>query len=244
MKAIRTLLVDDEIGALSALKSIIEAESPELEIIGTARSVDEAYQLSRSLLPELIFLDIQLRDQSGFDLLEKNFEHHFEVIFVTAYDQYAIEAFKKNALSYLLKPVSFDELSRVKERALKILSSSLNQTSNYGSIKLPPPARIAIPDTSGIEYFRHDEVIYVKADGSYCTLVLKDHRKKTLSRPLRYIEDKIPQELFVRVHRSYLVNTQYILKWEKSDGGSLVLSDQSIIPISRSGRKLLSRILE
>lgn len=243
MKVIKTFLVDDEIGALTALMTIIERESPELEIIGTASSVKEAHQQIQVLKPELLFLDIQLRDRTGFDLLNMGFDFDFEVIFVTAYDQYAIEAFNQNALSYLLKPISFEAIQRVKERTIKFIRSSSQEKSSLEKAKQIFTNRIGLPDTSGIEYIDPKEIICIEADGSYCKLTLLEKRSKTLSRPLKYIEDQLPREQFLRIHRSYLININYIHKWDKTSGGSIILSNQMNIPVSRSGRKLLSGII-
>lgn len=243
MKKIKTFLVDDEIGALTALMTIIETESPELDIIGTARSVQEAYQQIKVLQPELIFLDIQLRDQTGFDLLNLPFDFNFEVIFVTAYDQYAIEAFNKNALSYLLKPISFDSIQRVKDRAIKFIRSNSQEKSSLQKARQLFAQRIALPDSTGVEYIDPKAIICIEADGSYCKLHLTEKRKKTLSRPLKYIEDQLPKEQFLRIHRSYLINIGHIQKWDKTSGGSIILGNQMNIPVSRSGRKLLAQIM-
>ena len=243
MNKIKTLLIDDEQGALTALRTIIETESPELDIIGTAGSVDEAYQKIRTLQPELIFLDIQLRDQTGFDLLNLNFSYDFEVIFVTAYDQYAIEAFKENALSYLLKPVDFDEIARVRDRAIKIIQNKSESKSSLQKARQLFSNRIALPDTLGIEYINPDEIIYAEADGSYCKIFLTERRKKTLSKPLKYLENQLLSGSFLRIHRSYLVNINHINRWDRTSGGTIILSNQQGIPVSETGRKLLTDIL-
>ncbi len=240
MRRIKTFLVDDEPGALNALESMIIAESPQLEIIGCSGNVDDAYVQIKRLQPELIFLDIQLRDQTGFDLLNMKFEHPFEVIFVTAYDQYAIQAFDKNALSYLLKPMSFESLSRVTERATKVLLSSDRSASSVVKARSVFKDRIAIPHGSSIEYLAEDELIYAKADGSYCEIYLVDGRCRTLSKPLKYITSCIESPDFFRPHRSYLVNTAFIRKWDKADGGNIILKDGTLIPLSKEGRKALA----
>jgi len=238
MRKVKTFLVDDEVGALKALELIIKEDSPELEIIGKASSVDEAYEKMTELQPELLYLDIQLRDQTGFDLLKREFKFDFEVIFITAYDQYAIEAFNNNALSYLLKPISFDAFDRVKQRALKILQSGSNESST-AKAKKAFSNRLPIPQSSFIEYLVIDEIMYIKADGSYCEIYLKENKKKTISRPLRYIEDRIKSDSFIRVHRSYLVYASYIKRWEKIGSGILTLHNEQVIPVSRNGRKTL-----
>ncbi|MEL6865254.1 MAG: LytTR family DNA-binding domain-containing protein [Bacteroidota bacterium] len=244
MRSINTFLVDDEMGALQALSAIIQQDSPELNIIGMAQDVPSAFAQIQKLQPQLIFLDIQLRNQTGFDLLSQFDKIPFEVIFVTAYDQYAIEAFNQNDLSYLLKPVSFTALDRVKKRVLKILQ----QQSTYQEQKTTPASlqdkRIAIPQSFGKEYLLQEEILYIHAAGSYCQVYLTNNRVKTLSRPLRYMADKLEGNTFIRPHRSYLVNVQHIQRWDKTDGGLLVLSDKTRIPVSRQGRKVLHQYLK
>lgn len=241
MQSIKTFLVDDEIGALNALEYILSDAAPELDIIGKARTVSDAFDKICLTKPELVFLDIQLVNQTGFDLLRKPFNFHFEVIFVTAFDQYALEAFKNNALSYLLKPISYSDVEHVLKRTLQLFNSQRPQS--FQKINEIFRNRLAIPQSSGIEYLDLDEVLYVEADGSYCTIYLTKNRKKTVSRPLRFIEESIYNDLFIRVHRSYLINATYIRKWEKIQGGYLVLENQAHIPISKNGRAILSSIL-
>lgn len=242
MKTIKTFLVDDETGPLSALKSLIEKGSPELEIVGTAKTVDEAYRQLQLLRPQLVFLDIQLYEQTAFDLLDMPFDFEFEVIFVTAYEEYAIKAFEKNALSYLLKPVSEEDLQRVKKRAIRMLQSGIRSRSE--AVKHLFSDRIAIPQRNSVEYIYPNEIIYIKADGSYCELYLTSGRKKVISRPLKFISDRILENYFFRVHRSYVVNINHISKWDKTSGGALIVSNQASIPLSRSGRKALAAIME
>lgn len=242
MRKIKTFLVDDEIGALTALKTILEKDSPELEIVGYASNVEDAFQQISFLRPELVFLDIQLIDSTGFDLLNKQFSFEFEVIFVTAYDQYAIKAFENNALSYLLKPVSFSAIENVMQRVLKVLRNESTVTTNL-QVRSLFRDKVAIPQSQGVEYLEQKKIIYLKADGSYCEIHLTDKKKKTVSRPLRFVESRLKTDSFIRVHRSFLVNIDFIKEWKKSDGGIVILTDGSQIPISKTGRKLLMEII-
>lgn len=240
MKPIRACIVDDELGALQALESIIKAESPEIEIVGSARNVADAHSMVTELEPELLFLDIQLRDQTGFDLLNMPFNHVFEVVFVTAYDEYAIQAFEKNALSYLLKPMSFEAFDRVKQRAIQVIRAKDGKSDSLTKARDVLKNRIAIPHASSIEYLMEEELVYAKADGSYCEIHLRDGRTKTLSKPLKFLSDCIDSSAFFRPHRSYLVNAAFIQKWDKSEGGNIVLRDGTSIPLSKEGRKTLA----
>jgi len=238
---IKTLIIDDEMGARKAMKAIVE-EYPEFDVIGEADSVDTAYQKIMELKPDLIFLDIQMHDQTGFDLLAKNFDTSFEVVFATAYDQYAIEAFKSQALSYLLKPISFDEFEVIKNRIVEIVHSKKNSQNSIGSIKTVLNGRISIPHGSSIEYINPCDIMYIEADASYCHIRMINGEIKTISKPLKFVADRIHSENFVRIHRSFFINLEQIIKWDKADGGSLVMSNNDRLPLSREGKKLLRNI--
>lgn len=240
MKTIRTFLVDDEAGALQALQAIIAESAPGLEIIGTAGNVEDAHSGICRLEPDLLFLDIQLGEQTGFDLLNKNFDSGFEIIFVTAYDQYAIEAFRNNALSYLLKPVIPGDLEKAVKRAAALIRLKENSEPSIGRIRALFRNRVAITQGSSVEYLNPDEIIYIKADGSYCEVYLADGKMKLISKPLKFLEERIHSGPFFRAHRSYLVNAAFIHSWDKTDGGSLIMAGGSVIPLSAEGRKLLA----
>jgi len=241
MKKISVFLVDDETGALQALQAIIAEGAPEFEIAGSARNVEDAHRLVSALRPELLFLDIRLQDQTGFDLLRKGFDFEFEVIFVTAYDQYAIQAFRSSALSYLLKPVSFDDFEKAKQRAIKIIRSGKRDETSVSRVSEVFKKKIAIAQGSSIEYLDPEEIIYLKADGSYCEVHMTSG-KKMISRPLKFLEQRIRSGRFVRAHRSYLVNAAFIRRWDKADGGSLILQNGENIPLSREGRKRVAEL--
>lgn len=240
MKKVKTFLVDDEIGALDSLQAILSAKCPELEVVGKANRLSDAYRQMQVLKPELVFLDIQLKNHSGFELLEMEFDFSFEVIFVTAHDQYAIEAFNKNALSYVLKPISFNDIVRARDRALKVIRSEDFSAKNSRKRNQIFSNKIPLTDSSGTEYFETEEIVFIKADGSYSEVNFNNSRTKTISRPLKYIERLLPTETFVRIHRSYIVNINHITKWSKSEGGYLKLSTDQEVPISRSGAKALN----
>ncbi|MEZ4720712.1 MAG: LytTR family DNA-binding domain-containing protein [Flavobacteriales bacterium] len=233
------ILIDDELGALEALKSIINLTAPEFRIIGTANTVDEGFKLIQRLKPDLVFLDIQLKKQTGFDLLEMPFDCEFEVVFVTAYDEYAIKAFEKNALSYLLKPLSVDQFKRVKERIIRIVSSSKSEINIDKILN----GKLAIPNGSVVDYVDPSDILYIKADGSYSEVYTLHGSKILISKSLGMLEPKLNTSEFFRPHRSFIVNHHHVMRWNKSDGGWLVMKNFHEIPISKGGRDLVEKHL-
>ncbi|MEQ9186883.1 MAG: LytTR family DNA-binding domain-containing protein, partial [Cryomorphaceae bacterium] len=198
---------------------------------GTARSVDDAIAARRHTKPELLFLDIQLKQRSGFEILEHEFEFPIEVVFVTAYDQYAIQAFKNQALSYLLKPVDFNEFEVIIKRAQQILQGTIVRDAEVSPIK------ISIPRESETLYLPIDELIYVEASGSYCEVHTSSKGILLVSKPLKFIEDQLEGGELIRSHRSYLVNPHFIESWSKTSKQALKLKTGQVVPISRDGKK-------
>lgn len=237
---IRSVLVDDEVGALNATRSILERTAPEFIVVGEASNVSEAYDIIVRERPSLVFLDIQLKDQTGFDLLQMPFDFEFEVVFVTAYDEYAIRAFEMQALSYLLKPVSIQSFLKVKARVMRVLGNHDQLSSRKLNAILGD--KIAVPNGSAVDYLAPNEIIYIKADGSYSQIFLVDGSKVLLSKGLSHLEQRLKSDTFLRPHRSYLVNCSYVKRWNKADGGWLVVSNNDKIPISRSGRAAVETI--
>jgi len=240
---ITVFIVDDEIKAQEALKSILAEDAPEFTLIGSAQTIKEAYVKINQLKPDVVFLDIELQHEMGFDLLNLQYNCHFETVFVTAHDQYSLAAFKSNALSYLLKPITFSEFNRVKQRILQVISqqSNLENRSNY--LSSGEWNRISVPTGNRIEFFEEESIIMIQADRSYCTIHLYGGETKTVSKPLAYFAKHVSPNNFLRIHRSYLVNIKHIQAWDKVDGGRLILRNTSV-PVSTEGRKALHQLLD
>lgn len=198
--------------------------------------------------PDLVFLDIQMPQMSGFDVLKTISSFSFEVIFVTAFDQYAIKAIRFSALDYLLKPVGIDDLreaiDRVKERLEKRSSSMYYQSVLHNvSNKDGKMDRIAVPTSDGIEFFRINHIIYCKADGSYITLILKGNVSKIVSRNLKDFETYLSDAGFCRVHHSFLINLDHVKKYIKGEGGYVILTDDHHVDISRRKKEEFMNLL-
>lgn len=209
-KSIRALIVDDERPARKGLRILLEPFL-QIEIIGEAASVTEAVQLIRDLSPDLVFLDIQMPGQSGFDLLSR-VEVNFSVIFVTAYDEFTIRALKMNALDYLLKPVSHDCIRNSISKLINdtSLASSQQKTStfNYND-------RVFLRADQAYHMVKVDQIISIKAEGDYSKVSLCNNQSLIVLKTLKEWEQILPANYFVRIHRSSIINIEYIIRIEK-----------------------------
>jgi two-component system, LytTR family, response regulator len=235
---IRTLIIDDEADARHVLRLALTRFFPEVTIIGVCESPEQGLEAIRTLQPDLLFLDVQMPHLSGFDLLKLVSPFNFEVIFVTAHDQYAIKAIRFSALDYLLKPVDTDDLRAAIEKA-KIRLVQKNTYHQYQSVlhnighKAGKIDRLAVPTFEGIEFFNTADIIYCQADGNYTTLFLTGNRRKLISRNLKDLEHFLTEPDFCRVHHSSLIHLKHVQKYVKGEGGYVILSDNHHVDISR-----------
>lgn len=234
----RTLIVDDEKQAVSALKSDIIHHCPGLVIVGEAYSVKEAVSKIQSLQPDLLFLDIQLMDGTGFDVLDSIGKQKVKVIFTTAHSHFAIKAIKFSALDYLLKPIDADELVAAVKRATDETASQ-QSAEQYDVLKQqinPQPGgekKIVLKDSKSIYFVSVSAIIRCEANGSYTEVLLADSTKITVSKPMKELESMLDAYGFIRTHHSHLVNLHHIKRIDKTDGGAIQLSDGSSVPISQ-----------
>lgn len=245
MSHLKVLLVDDEQEACNNLQNILlEYIDKDIEIIGSAYNTREAEAKITAFRPDAIFLDIEMANENAFQFLERIQPINFEIIFVTAYDEYAIRAFKLNAVDYILKPISIDELAEaVKKLREKLTLKKLlhQQTSAYGElaeqiIDKKKQHQIILRDKNDLEVVPFKNIIYVKAMGSYSKIFfLKDGQEKNLimSRSIADYEEMLPGYSFFRAHKSYLINCQYVKRILKDDQLSVLLTSGAILPVSR-----------
>ncbi|WP_298781482.1 LytTR family DNA-binding domain-containing protein [uncultured Polaribacter sp.] len=246
MKKLTSIVVDDIPEALNMLVYDIETYHPEIEVIGTAKSVVEASKILRKKQPDILFLDIMLGDGTGFDILEIVPNLQSKIIFVTASDEFAIKAFKFAAIDYILKPYSNEDLAISIKKAkaqitpnkeqLTVLQNSINKTTNYKQ-------KISLYTSEKIIVIELSEIIYCKSDNNYTTFFLKSKKKILVSKTLKYYADMLKEHNFLRVHQSYLINSKYIKEFIKSDGGYLILNDNSNIPVSVRKKNEVIKIL-
>jgi len=244
----RAILVDDELANLENLQVLLAKNCSEVKVVAVANNNDDAFEKVNLHRPDLLFLDIQMGKTTGFDLLNKLIEKTFEVIFVTAYDNYGIQAVKFAALDYLLKPVDPDELKAAVTKAENRMVSKINgEQLNFllNQIKRTEPAvpKIALPQQHEIRYVSVDDVVRCVADNTYTFFYLSSGEKILISKPLKEYSDLLKPQGFVRAHQSHLVNPKFVKSWLKEDGGLLLMNNGDKIPVSKPNREMVKAVL-
>ena len=244
----RAILIDDEISNLENLRTLLEKHCPQVTIMATAQSVCAAVDAIEKFLPDLVFLDIQMGEQTGFDVLKLLPRRNFEVIFVTAYDQYGIQAVKFAALDYLLKPIDIEELIDAVHKAEYKLATQI-KTSQLDfllqQLKKPDTnvSTIALQMQSEIRYVTLSEIIRCEADNTYTYFFLANSEKILVSKSLKEYADLLRPNGFLRTHQSHLVNPKYVKSWLKEDGGILLLTTGEKIPVSKPNKETVKQAL-
>ncbi len=237
---LKTIIVEDEQTSREILKSYLTKYCPTVKVVGEAENIDEAMILIRNNELDMVFLDVEMPYGSGFDLLEKLGNTNFEVVFVTAYNQYAIDALNKHASYYLLKPISIDELIKAVDYVTKIKVSESQLQDTVLVPKLNPiNQKITIPTQDGFEVLQMQDIMYCKADDNYTEIYLENNQKKLVSKTLKYFEDVLKENSFARIHKSFLVNVAYIASYKKGKGGTVYLSNGKELSVSASKKATL-----
>jgi two-component system LytT family response regulator len=234
---ITALIVDDEERGIIALQQLIERYCKEVKVEGIATNIADAETLVKSKTPDVVFLDIEMPGGTGFHLLERFEEIKFEIIFVTAYQEYAVKAIKCSALDYLLKPVKIGELQSAVDRVRKRLSEGINEAGKYHFFKTiinqPNPfKKIILSTLEGYYPVGFEDIIYCKADDSYTHFYLSGNKRYVVSKHLKEFDDMLTSYHFYRIHKSYLVNLNHIERISKADGFSVVMSNGDDLPVS------------
>jgi len=246
MRSYRAIIVDDEPKGVAVLSKLIQLYTPTLEVVGTAGDIATAQFLIRSCQPEIVFLDIKMNRESGFDLLEEERQHLFSVIFVTGYEEYAIAAIRAGAVDYLLKPVSVDELKQAVSRAQAKIdrdnhnSSAVDATPNTNN---DVDGVLAIHQHQQVILIQPDEVVYAISDRRYCKVHLQDDTVLTVAKSLSELEKLWADKLFCRVSRGVLVNIIHIKSYSKHGPGLITITSGKTFPISRRKKSEVIRIL-
>ena len=237
-----TLIVDDEPDAVHFISSIIREYCPRLEIIGTAFSVKEGIKIILEKDPKLVFLDVEMPHGNGFDLLSQFPKKSFDVIFVTAFNHYAIRAIKFSAVDYILKPINIGEFREAVEKVIRKQTSSSHRNESYSSLlenlKAVSPFRLAIPTGTGMEYLKTQEIIRIEADRSYSWFFLLDKRKILVSKNLKEYQELLNDSNFFRTHNSHLINLEHVRRYIRQEGGSIEMIDGTQVPLSRTRKDL------
>ncbi|MBN8698560.1 MAG: response regulator transcription factor [Chitinophagales bacterium] len=235
---LKTVIVDDDFRDRDILKQLLERYCPdEVEVAGSASNVAEAFLLIAEKKPGLVFLDIELGSESGFDLLKKFTQYPFRVIFATAHDQYAIQAIKFNALDYLLKPIEIAELvnavQKVKESGHLSLDAELKNLVENLAHPHHKSNRVAIPVSNGYKMISVESILFCEAKKEYTYIHCRDQPTICSSVNLGEYEMLLANYSFCRVHHSFLVNKEHVKQYNKGEGGELLLENNMTIPVSR-----------
>ncbi len=236
---ISVFIVDDEPRAIESLKKTFADFLPNVVVLGSANSVDDAYEGICRLHPQLVFLDIEMGSQNGFDLLEKFDAINFQVAFVTAHEEFALRAIKFSALDYIIKPAGISDLKTLiqkVEQMPKQSSENLKVKQMFGNFLTQDKNehKITVAISEGYEFIKVNDIYYLKADGSYTIFCLKDGKKLTTSKSLKFFESILDGYGFFRIHNSTLINIKYIKRISKAAGGSVIMEDKEEFSISKS----------
>lgn len=244
---ITCILVDDELKSRESLKILIEDFCDNIEVKALCQNVAEAMEAVRLYKPDVVFLDIQLQRETGFDLLTKLDNINFEVIFTTAYSEYAIKAFKFSAIDYLLKPIDIEDLKRAISKVEKRVGDSLGQRIQQLMSNLKSSSaenyKLALPTTDGLIFVKVSDILYCEASSNYTEITLTDNKKYIVSRTLKEYEDLLTEYDFFRIHNSFLINLNAVKKYVRGEGGYVIMmNDKSLDVSKRKKESFLSRI--
>ncbi|WP_375444629.1 LytR/AlgR family response regulator transcription factor [uncultured Fibrella sp.] len=250
---LRTVIIDDEPDNVQLLALQLTRHCPQLELVGQFTDSPSALPALRTLRPDLVFLDIEMPMLNGFQLLEQLGEFAFQVVFVTAYNQYAVRAFRFAALDYLLKPVDTIDLVNTVRRAeqasltttltgstqLELLRAWYPQQHLPGNVPAALPTKMALPHANGLTFVATSQVLYAESDSNYTNFVLTTGEKYLVSKTLGDVQEMLESRNFLRVHRQYVVNLDHIKRLVKGEGTYLVLTNGTSIPVSRQQKDRL-----
>lgn len=250
---ISALLIDDDKNLRNAMKGLLALYAPGIYILGEADSVGSGILAIEVYRPDVVFLDIQLGDGTGFDILEqyalKNGSLASNVVFITAHEQYALKAFRFSALDYLLKPVDPEELRKVAEK----INKTVTPNNNFAHIdlllenirkKVDKFKRIALSTSDGIHLFEVSDIIRLESQDNYTKFYIRNHKPVLIAKTLKEYEDLLSEQGFERIHQSHLINLAFLKSYIKKDGGYAVMADNSNLPISQRKKERLQELLK
>ncbi|QCX40427.1 response regulator transcription factor [Aureibaculum algae] len=241
---LKALIVEDELYIRKGLISMVESLNKDIEIIGECESVKDAVTVTKACKPDLIFLDINLTDGNAFDFLDQTTELSFKVIFITAYEQYALQAIKNGAVDYILKPVDIDELEAAIDKA--VTTEVVTQKEQLEVVKSQlidnTKTKLVLRLQEGYQVIEFDALVYCQSDKGYTTFYLSDGKSYIASKPIKEFEGQLPTSNFIRTHQSYVVNLNFIDKYDKT--GYIYLKSGVKVPVaSRRKEEFVSKLL-
>ncbi len=241
------ILIDDEVKCTQNLRIELNEYCPEVVVLAECNNARQGIEAIRLYKPDVVFLDIEMPFMSGFELLSTFDKITFDVVFATAYDEFALKAFEFSAIDYLLKPIDPQRLiqavEKLKKQSRRIDGQQLSMVlANIRGLQRLAPT-IALPTSDGLEFVNIDEIFYAEASNNYTVVHLLNKERILLSKPLKDLEAMLENHNFLRVHYTFLVNLSQIRRYIKGQGGTLVMNDGREIPVSRSGRPRLMEMI-
>lgn len=239
---IKTVLIDDESNALEMMEWLLQTYCPQVEIAAMCTSAQQGIEAINKHKPDVVFLDIEMPVMNGFDMLEQFDDLFFDVVFCTAYDQFALRAFKYSALNYLLKPVDPEELKNTVQRIEKFKAIPTREQfnlllQNLKNTEKTTPQRIALTHNDGLIFVPTAEIVFCEAESNYTKVHLTDGKKIMVSKVLKDLDEALAGPDFYRVHSSFLININRIKKFIRGEGGYLVMDNDAMVSISRSRKQ-------
>lgn len=245
---IKAVIVDDKLKARQLLQALLTENCPAVQVLAQAENVPEAVKIIKKEKPDLVFLDVEMPEEDGFAIFNYFENVDFEVIFTTAHHSYAMKAFEVSAIGYLLKPIEIEKLVSTVDRAIKLHGQNQIQQrlqllkSNFQGQE---PKKLALPVSDGLLFVNTDDIIYLKADGAYTHLILKNDKKLVISKNLKEFEMMLDRHsCFFRSHRSFIININQIEKYNKTEGGFIELSNGHHADLSRDKKEEFEELLK
>jgi two-component system, LytTR family, response regulator len=235
----KAILVDDEPDGLKTLQKMLERHCPQVQVVAICSNAAAAKQEIELQQPDVVFLDVQMPGKSGIEMLGELNDKNFEVIFVTAHNEYMLQALQYSAADYLLKPVDEERLVEAVQRAEKKMEEEkkheLTETLlyNLGKAGMPGEMKLCLPTMKGFIILNLDEVIYCEAERSYTVFHIKDKKPITVSKPLLEYENILVNTSFFRIHKSFLINLNHVKEYQRGEGGTVIMSNNAEIEVSR-----------
>lgn len=241
------ILVDDEKHCRDVLGILLAKYCPQITLLASCADGSQGLEAIEQRHPDLVFLDIEMPGMSGFDMLKVCQFTNFRVIFTTAYNEYAIQAIRHNALDYILKPIDKDELRQAVARAEE--ASSARPTSQVDAFvayltQQKTGDRIALPTMEGLQILQSEDIYYCESDGGYTHFFLTSGKVVLISKTLKEVEEVLESKGFCRVHHGYLINVRYVQKYIRGDGGEVIMANNKNIPVSRNKKQEFLNLLE
>lgn len=243
------VIIDDEASSRNALKQKLSRHCSNLVVIAECENGEEGISLLSETECDIVFLDVEMPRMNGFTMLQNLDKRNFEVIFITAYDHYAIRAIKFSALDYLVKPVEIEDLKTAVEKATqKRNNSSGNERLELLLENLLQPKtalpRIAIPSMEGIQFVNTDNIIFLEANSNYTCFYINNNSKITVAKTLKEFEEILPQGIFIRIHHSYIINKNMVEKYIRGEGGQVIMKNGKVLDVSRRKKEFFIKAME